>query len=573
MHEQSLHPSLDLPAIPVGPLATPYSLKRLLFKGGASLGRKVVNEAIAEGLLGSILLDRVDLVVSLHEQIEGKLAGGGSKVSAANSVKEVTYFFKWAEENSAPLSLMDLQSTYLIWAEHLYRRVTVIKNLAQRTAYSSATRVGDVIDGVLERQKPIATLTRLSRPATGKSPQGAVAEKQILHETFAFGRLLQEICDGLALRVIWGPRHVEIPLQGGGVLVPFTGGSKRRSDKVWAAWQVRNSEERARAYENDRSLEDRGRKSLVNMRIQAELLMFIGQTSMNLAQAFQLELKRFNYSSDVDGYKVREYKPRRGGEVLFVIFHEYRSHFERYLEWRRSLFPKSSLVFPVIRDNSLEETAPKFDLIISACKQVSVTWCPPSMLRGTRVNWLLRRSGDPDLTSDMAQHQKQTLLQVYEDPSVHRAVGEVGRFWQSTDPTLASGNPLRSVAPGACDGRPLAVEEKPSTAPSPDCVRPSGCLWCEHHRDIDSLDYVWAAACFRHLKILEVGRHVSPTEAAERFHPAQHAIDKLSSTLLWFRDSNSVRREWVEEALALVEEGRYHDEWSLLIQNMEGTSS
>ncbi|MDR3453146.1 MAG: site-specific integrase [Rhodoferax sp.] len=572
MHDDLRNLSLAFPEIPVSEKETPPDLKRLLYKGGAGVRVDKAEQAIRRGLLGDVCSERVELVRLVHGYISGKLAGGGSHVTARNQVDDVTTFFAWAEKGDAALTTADVQASYLSYAEHLFHRFKVVKNLSERSAYTNALRVGQVLDGALERHKPILHLTRLTRPKTRKSPQGTAAEKQNLHDTFTFGRLLQDICDGLPLSVVWGSRNIQIPLQGGGVLVPWMGGSTRRTDMPWADWEVRNAEKRNEAYEADRSLGHRGRKAIVNTRILVELLMFIGQTGMNLAQVFPLKLRHFTYSSDVDGYKVREYKKRRGGEVLFEIFSEYRSHFERYLEWRRSLFPGSDELFPIIREGSRETLAPRFDLIIGACKQAGVSWTPPTLLRGTRVNWLLRRSGDPDLTAEIAQHHKQTLLQVYEYPSHQRTVGEVGRFWQVNDPSLASAEPSRAVAPGQCDGRPVTSPAKPATAPSPDCTRPSGCLWCEHHRDIDSLDYVWSMACFRHLKSLEVGRHVFPSGAEKPVHPAQHAISKLSEKLTWFRDSNAARRKWVEEALARVEEGNYHREWSHLIQDMEGVA-
>ncbi len=240
--------------------------------------------------------------------------------------------------------------------------------------------------------------------------------------------------------------------------------------------------------------------------------MFIGQTGMNYAQSHRLALRNFSYSSDIDGYKVREYKQRRKGEVLFEIFSEYRSHFERYLEWRRGLFPKSeNRIFPIIRQEDTRETSPiSFEPIQNACEQAGITWVPPRTLRGTRVNWLLRRSGDPDLTAEIAQHHKQTLLREYDKPSLQLAVNEITRFHLRNDPALAEKMPLLAVAPGECDGIPEPSPFRPKSAPEPDCKRPSGCLWCEHHRDLDSFDYVWSLGCFRHLKILELSRQRPP---------------------------------------------------------------
>lgn len=293
---------------------------------------------------------------------------------------------------------------------------------------------------------------------------------------------------------------------------------------------------------------------------------------MNPSQAAGISLCRFNYSSDINGYKVREYKPRRKGEVLFEIFNDYRCHFERYLEWRKELFPKEERLFPIIRTVVVRENQPvDFSQTITACKKSGITWTPPRTLRGTRVNWLLRRSGDPDLTADMAQHQTQTLLNVYETPSMQRAISEITRFHFNHDPALADKPLLLAVAPGECDGIPKTASGKPQTAPEADCLRPSGCLWCEHHRDIDSFDYVWSLACFRHLKILELSKNPKTEKAANSIHPAEHAVQRLAEKLTWFRESNATRREWVEESLTRLDEGYYHDQWRYLIDFMEGT--
>jgi hypothetical protein len=64
----------------------------------------------------------------------------------------------------------------------------------------------------------------------------------------------------------------------------------------------------------------RTRFPLVNIRIEAELLVFIAQTGMNLSQAHNLRRTQYSYKSTIDGYEVRDYKERRQGEVLFEIF-------------------------------------------------------------------------------------------------------------------------------------------------------------------------------------------------------------------------------------------------------------
>lgn len=573
MCDDSRNLDLTFPTVSVGGKETSLSLKRLLYKGGASTRVDLVGKAINDGSLGDIQKDRIELVRRLHECINGDLASGGSKQTAKDQISKVSLFFTWAENIGAALNIPEVEKTYLQWSEHLLQRFRVIKDMKHISAYAMASVVGRLIDSVLERAKPIVRATRLRSPSRRKKPLGTT-DKQNLESTFAFGRLLQDICDSTPLGVIWGPPHVRIPLQQGGQIEfkSFNRDLLPEDERTTAS--IRGSLKTAQAYKENQSMNHRFRKEMVNMRIQAELLMFIGQTGMNLTQAAMIPFRRFSYSSDIDSYKVLEYKPRRGGEVLFEIFSEYRSHLERYLKWRKEIFPDSEKrIFPFIRRSGIrEDITTKFSSIRAACKKSGVTWVTPRLLRGTRVNWLLRRSSDPDITAEMAQHHKRTLLTVYETPSQQRAVGEIMRFHLHNDPALVANDLLRAVGPGKCDGTPKAFNAKPTTAPTPDCQRPSGCLWCEHHRDIDSLDYVWSLACFRHLKILELSRNLPTKKEIEAFHPVEHVVQRLSEKLSWFRDSNVERREWVEEALMRVQEGHYHAQWFYLISAVEGES-
>lgn len=571
MHDDLLRLDLTFPSFPVGDRETVPDLTRLLYKGGASIRVDRVAKAIEQNLLGSVQLDRVELVFQIHSYINGNLAGGGSSKTALGQFNELASFFGWADKNDAPLNLSDVSSSYIDWTEHLLWQVKITKHLTQMTAYHRARKVGQILDNVLDRERPISSTTRIKRPRTRKTPQGVKAEKQNLHTTFAFGRLLQDICDGTTINAIRDAATVCIPLQQGGE-IEFKRPKKAGLEERSAKGNVREMKDSALLYEAVGMLAHRFVRDLINLRIQAELLMYIGQTSMNLAQAQNLRLQRFSYSSDINGYKVREYKKRRNGEVLFEIFSEYRSHFERYLEWRRKLVPSTEArLFPFIRkDGTHEAQRINFGGMRSVCKRTGVKWTSASVLRGTRVNWLLRRSGDADITAEIAQHHTRTLLSSYAIPSQQRAISEITRFHLRNDPALFGEALMLAVAPGECDGIPNTSSEKPKSAPEPDCRRASGCLWCDHHRDIDSFEYVWSLACFRHLKILELSKN-SAAKNGTATHPADNAIQRLSEKLSWFRNSNTVRAEWVEEAFARVEEADYCPQWSYLIESVEGT--
>lgn len=529
-------PNLTFPDVQLGKKVTPWDLRPLLYRGGASANAREVARLIDAGKLRSPVIGRINLVQKIHEEITAALVGGRSKYTMETKIERIRQFFGWADASGHSLSSDDIATTFVHWSDHLLHRIRVVKDLSESTAYASAMAVGGILDMVLERASPLLFTTRLTKPPKRNRIRGVEADKQNLTDTFIFGHALLDIIDALHLDTLWGPLPVRIRIRTGHELEEWSGlippATLRRSPPKTPQqrYAVKRSNERRTAYETDRTV--RTRHPLVNLRIDAELLIFIGQTGMNLAQAHQLKFQHYSYKSTIDGYEVRDYKKRRQGEVLFEIFSEYKEVFERYLAWRRKIFPNDTdgLLFPFVRKfGRAEDAPPRFDRITKSCKKLGLPFITPSQLRNTRVNWLLRRSRAPELTAELAQHSKQTLLRIYEEPSLQVAMTEINRFWQTSDPALPS------PAPGVCDGAPVPMVDIPVDTPKPDCIRPSGCLWCERHRDIDSQDYVWSVASMRHLKTLAPNGFKPPQDASTN-EPARHVgltIDRLTAKLHW----------------------------------------
>lgn len=557
-------PNLTFPGMKYGQSETTWDLTYLLYSGGAQEKTKWVSAKILAGQLGPPQFERIDLVTKIHEVILGKWAGGGSTYTAKNHIIFIREFFKWADKTGYPLTMDTIQATFLAWTDSLVHRHQILKDISQLTAYTKGAQAGSILDSVLNRSITLLSVSRLRLPPKRKTARGVVADKQNLADTFAFGHLLQDICDALTFETVMkGKLPIRIPLRNGGELLHWSGyrapmlaeDTLKRSPSSLKNFEV---------FETEGTL--RTRAPLANRRCEAELLMFIGQTGMNFAQAHQLKLRHFYYASYLDSYQVRDRKGRRGGDVVFEIFKEYKPHFERYLEWRRMVFPGSDALFPLIRKGGrVFEQHPQFGLR-GVCKTVGVKFVPPQELRNTRVNWLLRRSDDPALTATMVQHTKETLLEVYERPSQQLAMVEITRFWVKHDPSVSCTTP---PAPGQCNGDPVPLRNLPTNVLEPDCIQPSGCLWCDHHRDIDNEDYLWSLASFRHLKVIELSKWW-PSQSTREEHPAQQVIDRITEKLKWFRDSNSQRKEWIEEALNKVEEGNCHPEWVRQISTLEG---
>lgn len=566
-------PDLTFPMVKYGRNEIPLDLRILLYKGGAATNSREVFNRIASGELGHPLIDRIDLVKRIHEEMTASLVGGGAKETAKTKLDDFRAFFAWSDEFDQVLSLETVEDTFRHWCDFLLNRQR-LKEIKAGLAYKQGVGVSSNLDAVLERSQPLITTTRLRKKKRSKRAVGVAADKQNLSDTFAFGHFCLDIIDNLPLETVFGSLPVQIRLRDGRMLEQWSGlRDPARLVCLQPGYRNKNATERVlqqrAAREADRTL--RTRYPLVNLRIMIELLVFIAQTGMNLSQAHNLQRTQYSYKSIIDGFEVRNYKERRKGEVLFEIFAEYKQIFANYLTWRDKVFgEKTDRLFPLVREGgALDTTLPNFyRLKHDICEPLGITFVPPQKLRNTRVSWLLRQSHNPELTAEQAQHTKQTLLRIYEKPSLQVAQVEIILFWQKNDPRLG-GNPKPCPAPGVCNGVPKPMPNLPPEAPKPNCTQPSGCLFCSHHRDIDSADYVWSVMSMRYLNnvILQRLRPAAKSKADAVRYYVEITIDMLTAKLKWFKESNGKRRAWVEEATEKLDEGEFHAHWRYLIES------
>lgn len=573
---RDLHiPDLTFPMVEFGRQETPWDLRILLYRGAAKTNYKVVFNRIAAGELGGPIAGRIELVRLLHEVITGRLVGGGSRTTAAYQVRHLRSFFAWADAENQSLSTETVATAYGRWCDSLHQRMRT-RQVTDTTCFNAAAIVSAVLDSALERTHSLLATTRIRRARCGKRAVGVAADKQNLADTFAFGHLCLDVVNSLQPAAMFGPLPVPIKLRNGSVIEQWLGLKAPKLLKcLQPDYKCRHAREHVlqtrAAKDEDQSL--RTRFPLVHLRVYAEMAIFIAQTGINYADARKLQRLQFSYKSSIDGYEIRDYKARRQGSFLFEIFSEYRQHFESYLAWRDVVFrhEATDLLFPFIRQQGALESA-RFEphMLKRVCAATGIRFIPAAALRKTRVNWLLRRSRDPDQTAEMAQHTQQTLLNVYEQPSLQVAQIEIIQFWRKRDPRL-NGEPMACNAPGVCDGVPVPSLGLPPEAPKPECVHPSGCLFCDHHRDIDSPDYVWSVASMRHLNSIILGKFLPPVNRrADASRSVELTIDVLTAKMKWFRTSNATRKGWVDEAMARINEGEFHPHWSFVIESAQG---
>ena len=523
-----------------------------------------VADRIANGELGRPRTIRVPLLKHIHERLDAAIAKGSYKETLKISVTYLKSFYRFADANDLDPTVANATEIYTGWVAHLNQRLRR-KELKERSVYEPCAKIAELLHeatGIPART--MMNIAGVSRKRPSKRNVSTKADKQNLEDTFAFGNMLSDLANCLSGDAIRGPLPIVVNYQTG------------QTDLIWCGLRSPDtidslSDAPRHPRFREQTLANRARRSsdqsantrypAINLRVEVETLIFIGQTGMNKAQAIAVAVGDFRYESYHGGYRVRRYKDRRLGEVEFEIYAEYREHFNRYLRWRVSIFGDCTTdqLFPSLaKDGSVStKQYTTFHLTAGVTKRLGLAFVRPQALRNTRVNWLLRRSTDPALTAEMSQHTEEVLLRIYEQPHHQRTVGEVTRFWNSHDPAIAVAAP----GPGTCVGKaPAAIDDAPKAAPIPDCLGSAGCLFCIHQRDVDSLDHVWSLASYRHLKSLELARYTSHVD--DGLNPALITIGRATEKLESFRSTSDERASWVNEALSRVEEGNHHPKWA-----------
>lgn len=560
-------PNLMFPMIEFGKLETPWDLYPLLFRGGAGSNAKLVAERITQGIYGAPIPGRFLLVEKIHEHIEGKLIGGGRHGSTKTSIRRLREFFSWADSAGKSLTLEWVDQIFIDWTDYLLHRQRIVGDISEIHAYQCAVAVAKILDDVLDLKIGLLKKIRIRRRSNLKKIIGTKEDKQNLEQTFEFGHSLMDITDSLSIEAIQGSMPVSIRFRTGKIVDEWL--RLKPPELMRTLKNEMKPSVRKKAFEThtawNADISIRTRYPLVNLRIESEMLIFIAQTGMNLEQVHTLKMSKFRYQSHLDGYQVyRVYKGRRHGEVEFDIFSQYKKIFERYLVWRSAIFSEDddALLFPLLRSGRLN-SPPGFSMVLKYCKKLSIRIIRPRELRKTRVNWMLRRSQDPNMVAEMHAHTQETLIRKYEQPSLQVAMVEISRFHSRTDPAIAS------PGPGICiSTSPQAILGIPPEATTPDCISPAGCIFCVHQRDIDSMDHIWSLLSYRHLKSLELsGYHPAVTNTIT--HPSATVIMRITAKLKQIEKSNKIRESWNCEALARIEEENYHPRWDGLIQLME----
>lgn len=556
--------TLAFPSVPYGSIESPWSLEPFLYKGGAKETIRKVSSLINSGKLGQPITERLPLLELLHDALLAKYNGGGSRYTLRGGIAKLRKFYAWADDSNIELTVANVCRNYSDWTETIWIRTVVDKRIVYKSGADITGTVGAILEYALDRPvvAPFSRMKRIARKRKALSPK---ADKQILTDTFAFGRFLLELRKHLSLERISARLPLIIELSNGVTWEEWSGLQKPPSPEEFQKMKPYRRKlmlDRREKWQTDTSWSTR--YSLINLRIEAELLIFIAQTGMNLAQAHVLRVGDFRYASHNDGYQVRRaFKSRASRVVEFEIYSEYRTFFENYLSWRSQIFSEidDDRLFP-LRSHKYQAlaVAPNFDRIREKCSIAGVNYVGPRELRKTRVNWLLRKSANPLLTAEMAQHSLRTLHKDYERPNHQLALVEITLFNQKKDTVL------QAPGPGVCAKKSSdTINSNSQSVIRPDCITSAGCLFCEYQRDLPTFDHIWSLTTYHRYQTLMLADNRQPANLNTSSH-IQKIIERLKLKIDAFRQLGGEFSVWVDEAHVRTAEEDYHPNWDVFIR-------
>lgn len=272
-------PVLGFPRMPSNTRSIPWDLGWYVYPGAAGAGRRKAPALMQRGELGAADKDRLPVLVALHEVIEAELERGGSHHTIDGILKNITHFIAWVDAQGATLNMQTLRGLYLGWCGHMVHRYKIAKELSHEAAYAIVAAPARFIGLALgfisgEPGRTILKHSTMVAPRRRRKVVGAKAAKRKMEDLFAFGHALLDLCNGLSIDMMCGRMPAELPLRSGKTMTVKAGSMYPQEP-----------------CEKDRLV--RERPSVINLRIEAELLIFISQTGMNLSQAGSLQHSQF----------------------------------------------------------------------------------------------------------------------------------------------------------------------------------------------------------------------------------------------------------------------------------------
>lgn len=543
-------PDLTLHGLVLGPKQDPFDLRWLLYLGAASTHGRNIKKAVESGRLGQPLLERLPLLETIHRHWQADVDAGTWRTASIRFLWcHLRAFVAFTEEAKKQLTLAAVLDLYLAYCAHAKRR----SDLAALTVYRYSGALAIAIAPVLGMDaRKLQWKTKIRKP----KQLGNRAAKENLHDTATFVQTLLETVEQLPVNVIRGPLPVILRYAAGGEHAIHLGRPLEPLDRLKLGDSCKYKRAVAARERRANDISNGARAALINLRLDAELLIFINQTGCNLTQALRLTGSQFRYQSDGDYLHLVVWKNRAKHSVELRIHKGYRKRFEDYLKWRSALFPSDpdGLTFPFVcndGDCTMQRTKWAFAELRNLMKSIGQPFIHSRQLRKTIANFT-RRKTSRQTAAELLSNKEKTFRENYEEVHHQAAVAELVTFWSDTEALVPA------VGPGGClRTAPKSRSDAPGGAPKPDCANGGGCLFCDKNRDLRSFDHAWNLASLHHLKLAEFNADRTP-RSRKKDHPVALTVERIAAKLDALMALGGEYAGWVTEARLRVHEGRYH---------------
>lgn len=546
----------------------PWDLSIYLYAGASLEHRSTIAKSIQEKKYGEICKHRVQFISNIFDYLEYRIQSGSTRSTITTLLTRLTIFIKWCDKNNRDLSIDSFVEDFIAWANAEKIRVKR-ENLDEHSTRKMCSMVANILSKSQEVESfPNGTslLVRTQfnyKPKSEKDETNLASDSQIVE----FGELIKLIIRQLNIETIRGELPITLKISKDKEILlkcGFVGSSKGTENmKTYERKLYLNLRRQLQPYEH--ILDSYHRLFLVNLRIEAELYLFISQSNMNLSQAISMKQSEFRMMLQDDEYEVfTVYKNRRQGESTFRCYKDYRTIFLTYLQWLKDVgFTSTDSLFPFLieKKSVIRIQGKKINLrrLRVLCEETGISHISPQKLRTFKSNWLFRNSDDKSVVVALMSHDRKTFERHYRKQNKLESMKELGKY-NSQD--------LVKLAIGLCASHCQNPENDKTieTTILSDCISPEGCLFCVNHKDIRSYDYCFKLISHRYLKQLELT--LNPYQGK---HPAKEIISRIEQKIDRLKELGSSEKQWIVKAEASIMSGDYHTDWSdtiLLLEEM-----
>lgn len=540
------------------------NMRYLLYLGGAESNQCSVERKIAAGGLGEARLGRQQLVSMFHCYFEGQFKLNARR-TIYNYVRALRALYAEYDRLGVDLSLENIVECYESYSRMRWEQVLRGSfHGSADNAYTLDLDMQKAIKGALELHpgslKSAFEYPELRRRGLLRKPK---VDKSSLSEGFQFGADMMDIIDALSVTACFGELPIAIKFSDGSTYDYWGGLYTPEQHLIRSKTRVATKCPRAKkrtekATEKRRVSGDAKTRALVvSMRVHAEFNFFLSQTGLNVSVAYNLPYEDYRCTTIEGGCRIVAYKPRKQSDVEIFVYAEYKNHFLNYLRFLKEVYPDGcEYLFPLQTKGAKrveEYVQVTFAKFMKRAGRVCLT---ADSLRKKRVNWLLRETHNPSFVASDAQHTKRTLLEQYSAPSQEIAFSEWADFFSKRKLSRDA------VLEGQCI--PVSAVPIASDVVTPDCMNPTGCLFCIYYQGVKTLDYIWSLATFRFLKYSEF--MLIPINRDLAGSPQKAVVDRIDLIMDAFSRQDDACWEWKKEAELRILERNFHPNYRGLIE-------